>query len=243
MATVTPYTLLRSDSDVSLNSLNGDVRGIGLREVNAPQNAVSNALTKENMKPIVPPKGCRVSHESLNEYVSVKKGISNILIPRWHGERRVYFDTGILKIQEIFDNGQRDGVQKEYYDTGKVKGIMNWNKGKPHGEVLGYYPTGGISGISNMTNGKVDGEVKLYYENGNIKQISHYKDGLSHGKCECYYSNKQLKFIHRTINGENHGLMKCYTPDGTLTYQRWWLKGKEQSEEVTQKLLRQYKHT
>ena len=90
-------------------------------------------------------------------FIQIKNGLA-------HGNSKLYYKSGALKVEGNFKNGKPEGIYKEYYESGALKAEANYK------------------------NGKLEGILKEYDENGNLTQQTTFKNGLREGQMKSYNS-------------------------------------------------------
>jgi antitoxin component YwqK of YwqJK toxin-antitoxin module len=73
----------------------------------------------------------------------------------------IFYDIGLLKAEENFDDGQLHGLRKEYYMNGAVKEEQHYIYGKLEGWSKSFF-----------RNAKLQREE--YYKNGKIQRAKEY---------------------------------------------------------------------
>ena len=148
-------------------------------------------------------------NDDISFEINVKNG-------KLDGNRRVYYMSGKIKSEEIYENGTPINEAKYYYEDEQVKknvdyknkiikmyyrdgalyrkvkflGNSEWNY---EGEAKLYFQTGEILGIEEFKNGTLDGKSVYYYKNGNIHQKGYYKNGGREGEYIIYYENGNME--------------------------------------------------
>lgn len=77
-----------------------------------------------------------------------------------HGLQTIYYDSGIVRYEEPFENGLLNGVRKTYYESGKLEFETDYLNGKKHGQ-----------------------EKEYYYANKTVVYCSLYENGVYVGSC------------------------------------------------------------
>ena len=71
----------------------------------------------------------------------------------------------------------QDGVHKEYYESGTLRAEGNFKDGQLNGIAKLYYESGALKGEINYKDGKPEGNEKRYDENGTLRSERTYKSG------------------------------------------------------------------
>ncbi|MBK7243873.1 MAG: hypothetical protein IPH98_08435 [Saprospiraceae bacterium] len=123
-----------------------------------------------------------------------------------HGKQIEFYETGQVKIEEFYINGQRDSTLTEYHSNGQIFKQVRYRKGEfiEKNPNIEYHPNGKKRGKGNLEEGRKIGTWTYYYENGQKE---------SEGKYGIYTYEREhgdLYFYHK------QGMWKYYYPNGTL---------------------------
>jgi antitoxin component YwqK of YwqJK toxin-antitoxin module len=149
------------------------------------------------------------------------------------GEFRRYYETGELKVVQLFDN-KGNSYTKIYYDNGELaaegkyvgekkdsiwkyysyydkslKMTEPYNLGVHEGFTQRYYSNGQISDKIEWHNNQMDGSWTQYFENGKVSLKAINVKGVSQGVFQTFYNSGQL---------ETDGFFKNGLPEGIWTY-------------------------
>lgn len=58
------------------------------------------------------------------------------------GQKRIYFNSGMLAAEENYENGKLDGIRRTYYDNGFLEKAQTWRRGFQVGDERVYFPNG-----------------------------------------------------------------------------------------------------
>ena len=133
-------------------------------------------LTRDTMKPIVPPEGCIVKNNT-NMSFSIKKGVIGSLKREFHGQVRWYYKTGVLEAQCEYIDGKKNGVTNEYFQEGGISAVVKYNKGLLDGEATFYHHNGKLKGITEWKYGFRHGMSRKFDENDRLYSENFYLDG------------------------------------------------------------------
>jgi antitoxin component YwqK of YwqJK toxin-antitoxin module len=67
---------------------------------------------------------------------------------------------------------------------------------------------------------------KVYYPNGRIEYIGRFQRGVEHGEWTYYYENGTRKYLERWENGLEHGVHLDFAPDGQVSRELHYEKGR-----------------
>ena len=95
-----------------------------------------------------------------------------------NGKLKEYYKDGSAKIEYLFKNGKRDGIQKKWYKNGQLELLYNYKKGNLSGLQKKWYENGSLKGEWNYRNDKLHGIITEWFPNKNIKFIKKYDSGL-----------------------------------------------------------------
>jgi antitoxin component YwqK of YwqJK toxin-antitoxin module len=126
------------------------------------------------------------------------------------------YDEGTLIAEEIYENGELNGISREYYESGALKSEGNYEDGEKIGIHKKYYETGILMAEENYENGKLKGVSREYYESGALKSEGNYEDGKETGFYKEYYESGALKSEGNYKNGKEVGIHKEYYETGIL---------------------------
>ena len=110
-----------------------------------------------------------------------------------------YPNTNIIKKEESYSNGIKDGFFNEYYYNRKLAKSYYYKNNLQEGEYNEFFPDGTISVKGNFNNGLKDGLWETYREDGTIFSIGNFKNDFQDGS---------WKFFHRTGNISSEGIYK-----------------------------------
>ena len=83
----------------------------------------------------------------------------------------------IAPVMAVADDIPRDGIYKEYYDSGKIKAEYHYQNGQLNGPAKLYYENGFLREDAFYTRGKLHGINKKYYTNGLLSERATYRNG------------------------------------------------------------------
>lgn len=72
----------------------------------------------------------------------------------YSGYLREYFESGILKLEEKYQDGEREGRRVEYFENGKVRYDETFRHGKREGKRLEYLEDGTLEFERTFSDGK-----------------------------------------------------------------------------------------
>ena len=130
-------------------------------------------------------------------YIDLNDNSKNI----WEGKSLVYYESGELKIEYKYVNGNIEGIWREYYKSGKIKRARTYIAGKREGKDTRFYESGSTEIEMNYVNDIIQGDWISYYESGAIDQTSQFVDGKRNGLLKSFYKTSELDFIQVYKNG------------------------------------------
>ena len=99
------------------------------------------------------------------------------------GKWLYYNLSGVLVMEENYNNGKKEGVSKTYSPKdGTLLEEINWQNDKKHGAYLNYYTTGSLRTKMYYNQDKMHGTFENYYENGKMKNKGVYAQDFRNGK-------------------------------------------------------------
>ena len=131
------------------------------------------------------------------------------------GEWKWYFETGQLKREESFKNGQEHGWLTEYNDSGAVILKGEFVDGKEEGEWI--YEIGDHREVGNYEYGAKMGVWKhTYLTTDKLKFEGEYFDDLPQNKHTWYFDSGQKMLEGKYVSGVKEGEWRRYNDDGTI---------------------------
>jgi antitoxin component YwqK of YwqJK toxin-antitoxin module len=82
------------------------------------------------------------------------------------GKKRIYFESGMLALEENYNNGKLDGVRRTYYDNGFLEKSQTWRQGFQYGEERVFFADGKRKEENKFNDAGVMIESKVYDERG-----------------------------------------------------------------------------
>lgn len=116
-----------------------------------------------------------------------------------HGERKLYFESGALEVEEHYDMGNFISPYKRFFENGKIQQEGSYVNNVATGEWKKYYENGQLEEVVTLKDNEENGPFQEYYENGNLKAEGAYKG-----------------FDEDASRPREDGLLKLYNEDGTL---------------------------
>ena len=119
---------------------------------------------------------------------------------------RSYYESGNIKSQVNYKNGQIDGFATFYYDTTNqtVKSEVEFENNKIINTYREFYKNGNRKAIISIEKEKFNGDAAYFYKNGVLKMKGKYKNGKKNGKWEFF--NKTGEIYNKTK--WKHGIKK-----------------------------------
>ncbi|MGQ9805950.1 MAG: trypsin-like peptidase domain-containing protein [Chlorobiales bacterium] len=82
------------------------------------------------------------------------------------GRKRIFFESGMLAVEENYANGKLDGVRRTYYDNGFLEKSQTWRQGFQFGDEKVFFPDGKRKEENKYSDAGVMVESKVYDERG-----------------------------------------------------------------------------
>lgn len=82
------------------------------------------------------------------------------------GKKRIFFESGMLAVEENYANGKVDGVRRTYYDNGFLEKSQTWRQGFQFGDEKVFFPDGKRKEENKYSDAGVMVESKVYDERG-----------------------------------------------------------------------------
>jgi len=150
----------------------------------------------------------------------------------------------------------KDGVYKRFHESGFLKEEITYKDGQRNGPFKTYHYTGEIweegSYCDNNIFESLDGPYKMYYENGQLQLETVYKNSKEigptkyydykgkryykrkNGVFKTYHSNGEIDTSESYKNGLLHGLRKRFWDNGQLMFKEKYINGKIQDGEYVE---------
>jgi len=137
------------------------------------------------------------------------------------GAYKVYYESGELKSEGSFKNGQKNGVYKEYYQSGKLWWEEYYEDGKHQGLIKEYFQSGAVRSVWLYKDGNLLNR-KTYDEDGNLRSEENFeaphkaKSAVKGDKKETPKASSFEDFINSRGKKmpEKEGLLKYIDKDG-----------------------------
>lgn len=139
-------------------------------------------------------------------------------------EREV--NCGIGEMCYLLDGQPLNGKLRRYYPSGVVKQENEYRNGLKNGVQQKFYPDGKQRAYAVFLNGKLQGGASLYYNNGNVEYEEQFDNGVLHGVRYGYYEDGRLKLEEKYVSGVKDGKEKQYYEDGKPRAELWYDHGK-----------------
>ncbi len=144
----------------------------------------------------------------------------------YSGIKKECYDSGELRFEHSYKNGELHGISKEYYKSGKLFAKWAYKKGKLTSKSRTFYESGELQSKLNYVNGVRDGITKQYYENGELEIEWNYANSKLSGVIKQYYENGELKVEWNYLNDKKSGISKKYYESGELRCEWDYSNGK-----------------
>jgi antitoxin component YwqK of YwqJK toxin-antitoxin module len=141
------------------------------------------------------------------------------------GEFKRFYETGELKILQVFDNkGNSKAII--YYDNGEVAAKGNY-VGSKKDSVWSYYSyyEKALRMTESYQLGVREGKTIRYFNNGKMSDELEWHNDQMHGKWTQYFENGQISLQTRHINGTREGAFKTFYSNGVLETAGFYKKG------------------
>lgn len=96
------------------------------------------------------------------------------------GFYKEYLESGVLKIESDYVDGELSGVWKQFYDTGELEWIVHYKSGYREGDYQHYYKNGQLKLEGSLKKDKINGTEKRYLDNGQLEWSGNYKSDNLH---------------------------------------------------------------
>ena len=92
-----------------------------------------------------------------------------------HGINKIFYDTGILRIEVEYVDDSKEGLEKYYFSTGKLASEVNFIHGKKEGLQKEYNDNGTLNNDVMYKHGYKEGLKHWYDEKGKVIKTVTYK--------------------------------------------------------------------
>jgi uncharacterized protein len=162
------------------------------------------------------PEGKITDSKIFKEGVVVGDGIIDAEGVR-QGAWKEYYNTGELKGEGTYVNGQRIGDWKYYHQNGKIEQIGKFLKNeKPDGPWKWYFENGNLLREETFENGMEIGTMIEYNDTGVVVAKGDFVDGLEEGPWFYHYGDFTEEGSYK--EGKRFGEWKGYYLEGNLLY-------------------------
>ncbi len=129
--------------------------------------------------------------------------------------RQGFYDTGVKKFIESYNNNQKSGEYISWYQNGQKKTEGVYKAGKLTGLFTVWYENGLQKSDSAYSDGKLLENTEWeYFENENKKTEVIYTDGKKNGLFTTWYENGTKKSEQMYKDGERNGVYISWHEDG-----------------------------
>ncbi len=147
------------------------------------------------------------------------------------GPYQEFYTSGVLRESGLIENRKHEGERKRYFETGVVSQIARYSAGELHGDLEDFFPTGRIRRRVLMVKGQMHGPETHFNEYGQMtSQSMHVAKGStnetidaltaaslsSNEPLELYHANGKLLSRHHRKNGVRHGPFQIFRSSGTI---------------------------
>jgi antitoxin component YwqK of YwqJK toxin-antitoxin module len=110
-----------------------------------------------------------------------------------------YYDT-ILKMEESYVNGIKNGVTKKYYSNKKIAEILEFKNGLKNGSWKEYFDNGTLKLEANYVNDKRDGEFETFYSTGKPEMKGFFKNNFKEKEWKYFDEDGNIKMTINYVN-------------------------------------------
>lgn len=159
------------------------------------------------------------------------KGILDRILPYTHGEVdeglfTKFHTIGAKSYSYNLKGGNAHGPYKSYYNTGDLRAEGTYDEGNYTGERKVYFRDGKLSYLEHYEDGEKNGEYESYYSDGQLHTKGIYVKGNKSGDWKTYHRDGKISMEQSfDENGKLTGHEKKYTLDGVLLYDKFFKKG------------------
>lgn len=161
-----------------------------------------------------------------------EKGIIDRIVPYENGEVSdnglftKFHKSGGKSYSYKLKNGKAHGPYKSYFNTGELRAEGTYDEGDYTGERKIYFRNGNLSYLENYKDGKKHGEYESYYISGKLHTKGIYVKGNKSGDWRTFTRNGDLQLEQSfDESGKLTGHEKSYTLNGDLLSDKFFKKG------------------
>lgn len=114
-----------------------------------------------------------------------------------------YYEDGTVYDRSTYKNGKLDGNRKIYFPTGEIQIEEPYIEDQIHGEYLRYHKNGTVEFRAVYVNHVLNGTAIRYYNNGQIKDQVTMVQNQENGPFVEYYKNGNKKWEGTYKDGDN----------------------------------------
>jgi antitoxin component YwqK of YwqJK toxin-antitoxin module len=134
-----------------------------------------------------------------------------------HGSYNRYFKDGNVAEEAQYENGKLNGKRIIYYHTGVIEIEEIYDMDSLEGVLNSYYPSGKKEFTCEYIKNKIQGKAIKYYESGQVMEEVLFKDNEENGPFVEYYDNGQIEWKGTYLNGDNEfGLLEQFNKSGEV---------------------------
>lgn len=139
----------------------------------------------------------------------------------------VFFNDELFKASAATFNDQnlKTGSNPYFYNSGKLKEDNTYKDGQLNGVTTGYYPDGTKSYETSYLDGEKHGPFRNYYLNGQVSSEGWYQEGKLNGDYFEYNEKGFLTLAGTYLNDDLYALRSIYYPDGKLDHEEEYYSG------------------
>jgi antitoxin component YwqK of YwqJK toxin-antitoxin module len=177
---------------------------------------------KEGTHRIYDKEGNIVSAEIYSTDVKMGEGVVDKK-GNFQGPWKLFYETGQLKAEGMYENSQREGDWTFYHKNGEIEHRAKYAEGKPQGVWKWYFDDKTLRRTEYYRRGKEDGLSEEYNEDGQLISKGEYVGGLKEG--EWFYNVGDHTERGVYLDGERQGEWIYEYPDGELSYKGEYVVG------------------
>ncbi|CDW75684.1 UNKNOWN [Stylonychia lemnae] len=149
-----------------------------------------------------------------------------------HGEGKMFYMTGSLQYEGLFENGLYGPVGTLLYLNGKINYHGNFKAGLKDGQGDLYYQHGQLSYTGSFIKNKRSGKGISYHANGDIDYSGDWIDNMKEGYGISYYRDQSIEYqgFWKSSLWDGKGMFHDYDKENIIIYQGQFKKGIREGE-------------
>jgi antitoxin component YwqK of YwqJK toxin-antitoxin module len=165
----------------------------------------------------------------INNKIQMSGSFKSKKLKQKHGYFTYYFENGVIDVEGIYQNDNREDEWKYYYENGQLESQGKFLKNKKENDWVYYYENGQIKAAGKNLNNKKDGEWNYWYESGKLKSQEYFKNGEVYLD-KNYFENGNNDYSGKYLNDKKQGVWTYWNSEGRIVMKGNFNKGMRDGE-------------